>query len=522
MSPPAPAASIELAETLRIGIAAATTLLLAGGLVASWRRRPELLRRTRSGLLAGLALLTILVWWFPYQKGFGVWFHYWDSFHYYIGGKYFPELGYTRIYACTVTADVEAGYGTRAGGATIRNLETNQLESARPLIADPDRCKRHFSEARWRAFSNDVAWFRRGLPLDAWLKIRTDHGYNAPPAWGLLGSLLANTAPASVGQLRLLTSIDPLLLALMFGAVAWAFGWRAMCIALIFWGTNQPTRWEWVGGSILRYDWLAASVGGLCCLRRGHPAAAGILLAHATCLRIFPVMIPAAMALAALTRMRRERSWLPARNHLRFAASFAGTVALLVAASSWTAGGFQSWVAFAENSRLHVATASTNLVGARALLSYRHDERAGVTVDRSRWEPYAAWKASRAETFARRLPVYLALGLASVVLVALAASRNPDWVTAVLGVGLIPVLLELSSYYFAILLAFAFLWTRHEAIGVGLLLFSIATWLFRCGELDCDVASAWISGLILLFVAFSTLLALRRPPPEEAGSRPRA
>ena len=520
MSPPTPAASIELAETLRIGIAVATTLLLVGGLWASWRRRPELLRRTRSGLLAGLAVLTVLVWWLPYQAGFGVWFHAWDSFHYYIGGKYFQELGYTRIYACTVAADVEAGYGTRAGGATIRNLETNRLESARPLIADPDRCKRHFSEARWRAFSNDVAWFRRGLPLDAWLEIRTDHGYNAPPAWGLLGSLLTNTAPASAGQLLLLTSIDPLLLALMFGAVAWAFGWRSMCIALIFWGTNQPARWEWVGGSILRYDWLAASVGGLCCLRRGRPAAAGILLAHATCLRIFPLMIAAAMALAALTRMARERSWLPARRHLRFAASFAGTVALLVAASSWMAGGFQSWAAFVENSRLHFATATTNRVGLRPLLSYQHDERAEITVDPSQPDSHAVWKAERAEAFARRLPVYLAFGLASVVLVALAASRNPDWVIAVLGVGLIPVLLELGSYYFGILLAFAFLWRRHEAIGAGLLLLSSATWLFRCRGPDCDVASAWTSGLILLFVAFSTLLALRRPPPEEAGSRP--
>jgi hypothetical protein len=519
VSPVASSAAIELAEKLRIAIAAATTLLLAAGLVLSWRRRPEWLRRTRSGLLAGLALGTVLVWWFPYQAGFGVWFHPWDAFHYYVGAKYFRELGYTRLYECAVTADVEAGYGTAAGGATIRNLETNRLESARPLLTDPDRCKRHFSEARWRDFSNDVAWFRRGMPLAMWLQIRTDHGYNAPPAWGLLGWPLTNAAPASTLQLWLLTLIDPLLVALMFGAAAWAFGWRTMCVALIFWGTNQTARWEWVGGSILRYDWLAASVGGICCLRRGRPALGGVLLAYATCLRVFPAMLAAAVGLAALTRMARDRAWLPTRPQRRFAAGFVAAVAVLVAASSWMAGGLDRWGTFVENSRLHVATATTNLVGLPSLLSFQYAERAEVTLDPARPETQERWQAKRAEAFARRLPVYLALGLASLALVAAAGSRSPDWVSAVLGVGLIPVFLELSGYYLGILLAFAFLWTRHEAIGTGLMLLSSATWLFPCLGRDCDLAAAWFSGLILVFVAFATLLVLRPPAAEGTGLR---
>ena len=76
----------------------------------------------------GLALLTVVTGWYPNRGGFNVWFHPWDSFHYYIGGKYFRELGYTRLYECVMVADVEAGHGARVAGTGIRNLETNRID----------------------------------------------------------------------------------------------------------------------------------------------------------------------------------------------------------------------------------------------------------------------------------------------------------------------------------------------------------------------------------------------------------
>ena len=35
--------------------------------------------------------------------------HYWDSFHYYIGAKYFEENGYDLIYQCAAVSDVMDG-----------------------------------------------------------------------------------------------------------------------------------------------------------------------------------------------------------------------------------------------------------------------------------------------------------------------------------------------------------------------------------------------------------------------------
>ena len=517
---PTPDRLIAIAETLRILIAAATTLLLFGGLALARLRRDALGRRTRDGLLVSLALLTIVAWWFPRQGGFGVWFHPFDAFHYYIGGKYFPELGYTRIYECSVRADVEAGFGTRVSQSTIRDLETNRLENAGPLVTEPDRCKKHFSEARWRAFSGDIAWFRQGLPFESWLKIRTDHGYNAPPAWGLLGTPLTNTGPASIGQLRLLTMIDPLLLTMMFGAVAWAFGWRSLCIALIFWGTNQPARWEWVGGSILRYDWLALSVAGICCLRRERPTAAGVLLAYATCLRIFPGLIAASLALTALIQMALERSFRPTESQRRFGLAFAGSALILVGLSSAIAGGVRSWGDFVQNTRTHFETASDNDVGLRALLSYDYDRRIAVATDRTKTDLYEEWRGDRSETFAGRRLVYALIVVGFAVLLAVVASRRPqqpDWVIAVLGVALIPVVLKLSSYYYAILLVFALLWTRWPSIGAALMLLSASSWLLRCRGSQCDGVFAWISFAILMFLAFATLRVIRDSP---RASRP--
>jgi hypothetical protein len=523
--PPAPplwSPDILFAEHLRIGISAAATLLLVWGALLRWADRPGAQRRLRDGLLIGLTLMTLFAWVYPYRGGFGTRFHFRDAYHYYLGSKYFRELAYTHLYECTVIADAEAGRHEELAGSVIRDLETNRLREITPVLADPGRCKRNFSAARWRAFARDVHWFRQGLRAEVWQGLRTDHGYNPPPAWGILGTLLTNTGAAGLAQLRWLTLLDPLLLALTFGAIAWAFGWRVTCVALLFWGTNQTARWEWVGGSILRFDWLAASLGGICCLRRGHPRAAGLLLAYATCLRVFPLLIAGALGLAALLRMLRTRSLRPSGTVLHFAIGFASGILIAVALSSWIAGSYRSWIEFANNSRLHLASPSVNLVGLRTLVSYDPDQRSTVTFDYGLTDPFARWRTGQSETFARRQAIFSLLVVAYLALLALALWRRSDdrgWITAALGVGLIPVVTQLSCYYLSILMAFALLWALREEIGAALMLLAAASWWTRCGLNDCDVMYVWHSGAMLIFVAFATLLAAAAPPNEPARSR---
>ena len=98
-----------------------------------------------------------------------------------------------------------------------------------------------------------------------------------------------------------------------------------------------------------------------------------------------------------------------------------------------------------------------------------------------------------------------------------AARREPPWAAAVLGAGLLPVLLDPSSYYTAIFLAFGALWTRRPEIGAALCALSAFGWLAAAGDRDPEQTLAWTSAAMLAFVAF-TAAALLRGPVEEAPS----
>jgi hypothetical protein len=501
------------AQELKLAIASATTVLLLIDFALRAVGRRALLARLRAALLAFLALATVFAWWHPYRGDLRAWLHEQDAFHYFVGAKYFDELGYTRLYRCTVVADSEAGLRHRLAGTRLRNLETNRIESAQGVLRDPSRCKRHFTPERWRTFRRDVAVFRSALAPRAWIELRGDHGYNAPPAWTLVGSALARTGPVTPARLGVLTALDPALLAVAFAALAWGFGWRASCIALIYWGTNQTSSWDWVGGSILRFDWLAASVVGLCCLRRDRPQAAGLLLAWAVAVRIFPAAIVVGVALAALLRMARQRTVVPTGAQRRFAAAFIASLASIVALSS-LAFGPASWIDFARNSRVHLGTDSVNRIGLRPLLAYRHETRLAVTLDAGAPDAYAQWRRAREENFASRRPLLVAGGLAFACLLALALTRQPDWAAGVLGIGMIPVLSELGSYYYAILLLFACLATRREDLGVALALLSaVSWWPGRWDGAERDALAAWMSLSILVYVLCATLRMLPWPTP---------
>jgi hypothetical protein len=60
-----------------------------------------------------------------------------------------------------------------------------------------------------------------------------------------------------------------------------------------------------------------------------------------------------------------------------------------------------------------------------------------------------------------------------------------------------------------VLLAYALLWQRSEAIGVGLCALSAASWLIAGAFSGRDEIFNWVSLASVLFVLFATLLAWR-------------
>jgi hypothetical protein len=505
---------------LRAGIALAGTLLLLWDLRLRRAGRPKAHWRLRSGLLVLAGLLAGLCWWNFLHFHFGTYIHTWETYHYYLGGKYVRELGHTRLYECTVIADLEAGELRRGEQRLIRHLDTNTLGETHDIQSHPERCTAHFSAARWMTFKHDVAWFRNAMSPARWERLQRDHGYNGSPVWALLGRLLAETAPASTTQILLLTLIDPLLLLIMWTAVGWSFGWRAMCVALIYWGTNVPALFYWVGGGYLRQDWLALTVIGVCLLRRHWMAAAGAALTTAALLRIFPGLLIAGLVLKAAMHMAQRRRLTLTPAHRRFAGGCVVTLAVLVPLSSALGGGWHAWGDFLDNSWKHAGTPLTNYMGFKTLVSYEHESRARLSAPLGlEADPFLVWKEARRRLFAERRYLFAAGVAGFGLLLAWAVRRRPDWMAAGLAVGLIAVAAELTCYYYSVFLLFGLLWPRYPAIGVALCGLSTATSIIAALSSWSDERYTAMSLATIAVVVLATVTVGRRRPRSPAGVR---
>lgn len=486
----------------------AATALLALGLVLDRPGRRGPAARWRDGALVVLALAGLAAWWNLFQFHFHGFAHASETFHYYLGAKYFPELGYTGLYECVAVADAQAGLDAEALRRPLRDLVSNDLTTTDAILADPDRCTSRFSAQRWAEFRHDVDFLRGLVPPRKWQLFQQDHGYNATPAWGLLGHALTRAAPASQAQFRLLWALDPALLAVLWGGALWAFGWRVAAVAAIYWGTNPLSPYGWTGGAILRLDWLAACVLGIALLRRERPALGGALLAWATALRIFPGCLAAGVVLGALWRMLRERRFALRPAERRFAAGALLCLAALVTASSATFGGLGVWREFAERSRVQLSTPLANHVGLVTLLSFDPEMRSARSRDASLPDPMQRWKEARRARFAERRVGFAALVAGFSLLLASAAAGQPLWLGAALGATLVPVALELTGYYWSVLLVTGFLAARNLAIAPLLCGFAAAGW--AASELWhwTDEIHVALSGLGVVFaVACAGLVA---------------
>ncbi|NQZ98931.1 MAG: hypothetical protein HRU01_20700, partial [Myxococcales bacterium] len=459
---PAGLLSPRRVDAVKAGIAVAGTVLVGLGALRRRRNPSAAPSRAEDAALLSLGLAGALCWWNLLAFHYPGYAHPRDNFHYYLGSKYFPELGYERLYACAAVADAEAGLRGPGSGGRIRDLGSNTLVPARATLDRPARCKGHFSAERWEAFSRDVAFMRGRLPAAKWRTIFSDHGYNATPAWGLIGGVLTNSAPLGRGQLRALTAIDPLLLAAMWGAVVWAFGWRVACIGSIFWGTNYFAGYGWTGGGILRQDWLAATVIGLCLLRREQRFAAGFALGWAALLRVFPGFLLVALALAEGASMLASRRLHVSAPRRRIAAGALLALAIGVPLSGVVMGrsdsaggtgpGLLVWLDFANNSRIHLTTPLQNHMGLQTLLSFDPDQTARKLRDITQTDAYADWKRARVETLRDRYPLYVLAVIGFAAWLAVVGREREDWVVASLGIGLVPIASELTNYYYAVLL----------------------------------------------------------------------
>ncbi len=458
-----------------------------------WLAETKVLRRIRDVLLAFAGFVAFISWWNIGHYHFDHYIHIWEHYHYYIGAKYGPELRYSRIYECTAAADLDDGLYKRVKDRKMRDLITNELGTTEAIIKDPSRCKRHFTNERWEEFKKDIRWFRARFSVERWNQSQNDHGYNGTPVWALLAKTLTDISDITwsttiklemfdyqkvVNKILALGVIDSVLLVIMWGVVWWAFGWRATCVALLYWGCNFPARYYWNGGSFLRYDWLVWMVIGICLLKKEKMATGGFVLTYATLLRIFPGMVVVAMIAKALYRMVQEKRFFISKEHLRFAVGCIVALVILLPLSSWPMNGFDAWAEFAENSSKHLSTPLTNNMGLKTVLGYNFATRAIKMRDNKLEDPFKRWKDARRYYYAKRKPLFFALIAVFLILLGKAGTKGKDWESAALGTGLIAVAAELTCYYYGFLLTYGFFWDKRKFPGVAVVVLAAVTCLF--------------------------------------------
>jgi hypothetical protein len=254
-------------------------------LLLAWLSKDEY-RKKLSWLLLSISFLSCLSFpnfgYFHFPKNEFV--HYWDAFHYYVGAKYFQELGYGELYKAAYLAGKEQG--------RFRDVQLlrDQISYARRPVSDFDfsAVRARFSDQRWSEFKTDLAFFADRL--DHWPELFLDHAYNATPLHVALTGALFNFIPLNDYSLGALVSLDYLLIAFAFMLVFRAWGPEHGQVALSFFLLNFLARFNFIGGSILRWDWICALIAAASCLKLKRPYWAGFFLTYAAGVRIFPAV----------------------------------------------------------------------------------------------------------------------------------------------------------------------------------------------------------------------------------------
>ena len=433
-----------------------TELWIKGGLsllavfLIIWRHKmPGKLKNDQAGQILGvMAVVAVLAYTnFGHFHGSSM-VHHWEQFHYFLGSKYFPEVGYDGIYVASLAAERELDLG-RGPQPHMRDLRTNEVVRVASLVNHMNEVRNRFSDERWQTFRTDTRYFLEASRYDYIARIRKDHGYNPTPTWTFTARIFSRWPAASTASLKALAWLDPILLCGMFVMIFRTFGTRIGCLAVIVFGLGYPWRFDWVGGAFLRQDWMAAVGVAICLLKRKSFGLAGGLIAYATMVRVFPggFLVGPAVVFVRHLADGRPTAWFR-----RLAVGFGVGVVLCLAAGSLTGTGLRAWTDFKWNLSKHHGTWLTNNVGLKNVLLYDRATMRRDDVDFRLPEPWIHWQAKMNRLQNERRPVLLFASALFLAVAAAAAWRLEVHEAAVLGTAVAFAVVVLTCYYWVMLL----------------------------------------------------------------------
>jgi len=445
----------------------------------------------------------------------GTFVHYGEMFHYYLGSKYFKEVGYYELYNAVIAADTEQD-NALAGIPFFTDLRTYRNIQRETVLGDAGRVKSLFSEERWNAFKDDVSFFKTatGMPRAPGLRVLVmDHGYNASPASTFVLGILTNAIP--VTQLWLLAALDVLLVAAMIGLVFRTFGFEMGALFSIYFYVNVLNDYDYISGSLLRYDWLLYIVAAVCLLKKGRYASSSFFLTLSAMMRVFPAMLFYGIAVSFFQKVKAART--VDKKFKRFILTAGATGLLLFLLPAVSSGSLRPWNDFFAKTELHDSGVYVNHLGLRGVVLFEPSHLSlerfvEAYKDTDTGDIVRHWQDAKEKELGQKRPIivfYSLLVLAG--LTAIIWKRKESESKSVLW----PLLLVytvsyLSHYYYAFLCLFILLFfRRNNPLGAFvplclLLVFNIISLLTKYSEPSPIVFYTLIN--IYLFICLSAIL----------------
>ncbi len=507
---------LEQTAGLRLALVAAGTvaLLWPSHLVEGagrWSTDWGLEASQRTGLLCGLALLGLVVT----TAGDASWYlgsskvRVWNVYHYGIGAKYFPEVGYEDLYRASLQADADGpGYWKKVD--KVRSLETYEVVSR--TESRPYDHRAHFTDDRYEQLTRDLASLSEHRSKSGWKNIFRDRGYNATPFWTVIGRGLSWALPLDrPATLKALTAIDLVLLAGTLWLVYRCFGSERLALFVLLL-TVSPVNDDRLLGGLLQYDWLCAGVAALCLFQRRRPGWAGVVFSYAVLTRAFPIAFVGLAALPLMVGILKSRR-LP-RRAVRFVVALTLACLAGVGVSLLNGRGMTAWTEWADAISLH---RDTHLIGDRRIgLEHFFTEDVGqLRNERSDEQRLESLDGQRGSF----MTVASLLILATVV-VGRRVRTGDAWI-----LGQIPVfaLLVLSRYYHSFLATFALMGRGRRApletraiVALQLMVFGGYSMIEMTGG-EHHPSYVAINGMLVLFMigalALTRSLAVRQATP---------
>ncbi len=508
----------------------ALLLILEARALKMGEKIPEKTRRRIAIVLTAVAFGAYFDFFNPNTR-YSQYYHRHEFYHYYLGSKFNRELEYTNLYECTAIAEIELGRGAQVRNREIRDLRVNLIKPVRDtyVLSDPGQCKKRFTPARWAAFKKDVDWFYHSAAGSYWQNMQKDHGYNPPPVWTMEGKLFANFGDAGKTFFKELASLDIILHIGIVLLIGWAFGWRVMAIATVFWGCNAPANFYWTGGAFLRQDWLFFLVASVCLARKRKYGMSGAALTWSSLLRVFPmILFVGPLAIMAFELVRKRRLL---RSYKRFIGGAVVAGGLLIPTSVIVCGP-QSWPDFFKHIITHKNTPLTNQMGLETMIVHTWKGRMRFTRDDNLDDPFQLWKEGREHRIHQHRFLFLGI-IGLVFLWTLWALRRTKllWVAIPLGLPMVASLTNLTCYYYSMFMIAAVLALIRPQLGPVILAVSGASQVLLIRYYWVDdkfTAQAWLFyffGLLLLYAysrpfSMARLKAWWRGEPEPKGGPP--